>query len=143
MNMNETILKFRYPDSLIKEYKYWVVLLRPIQVTLGSLVIACKEDAESIPLISKEAHQEFQTVCLEMEQLIGKVFNADKFNYLALMMVDKQVHFHFLPRYKEAIQFEKVFFQDNSWPGAPDLGDTMLVSDLMMKILKTHLVKNL
>jgi len=141
--MNETIIKFGYPETLIKEYNYWVVLLRPSQVTLGSLVIACKEDAESVPLISKEANQEFQSVCLEMEQLIEKVFNADKFNYLALMMVDKQVHFHFLPRYKEVMQFEQVVFKDKSWPGAPNLGDIVLVPDLVLKEMKTHLVKNL
>jgi len=141
--MNETILKFDYPRSLVKEYDYWVVLLRPDQVTLGSLVIACKENAESVPLISKEANQEFQKVCLDMERLIGKVFKADKFNYLALMMVDKQVHFHFLPRYKEGIQFEQVVFKDKSWPGAPNLGDKVHVSDLGMKALKAHLVKNL
>lgn len=33
---NETILKFNYPDSLIREYDHWVVLLRPAQVTIGS-----------------------------------------------------------------------------------------------------------
>ncbi len=141
--MNETILKFDYPRSLIKEYDYWVVLLRPDQVTLGSLVIACKENVESVPLISKEANQEFREVCLDMEVLMKKVFNADKFNYLALMMVDKEVHFHFLPRYKEDVQFKHFFFKDKSWPGAPNLGDKLHVSDLGMKALKTHLVKNL
>ncbi len=141
--MNETILKFDYPRSLIKEYDYWVVLLRPDQVTLGSLVIACKENVESVPLISKEANQEFQEVCLDMEVLMKKVFNADKFNYLALMMVDKEVHFHFLPRYKEDVQFKQFFFKDKCWPGAPNLGDKLHVSDLGMKALKIHLVKNL
>jgi hypothetical protein len=32
--MNETINKFGYPKTLLKEYKHWVVLLRPKQATL-------------------------------------------------------------------------------------------------------------
>ncbi|MEK7719657.1 MAG: HIT family protein, partial [Bacteroidota bacterium] len=40
--MNQTIKAFDYPDTLIKEYEYWVVLLRPQQITLGSLIIAAK-----------------------------------------------------------------------------------------------------
>src|SRR3546814_2464599 len=35
--MNDTILKFGYPATLIREYEHWVVLLRPAQLTLGSL----------------------------------------------------------------------------------------------------------
>ena len=38
--MNVTMQKFGYPDTLIAEYDHWVVLLRPSQVTLGSLVLA-------------------------------------------------------------------------------------------------------
>ena len=45
---NETMRKFGYPDTLIREYEHWVVLLRPAQVTLGSLVLAAKSDADRI-----------------------------------------------------------------------------------------------
>ena len=38
--MNPTIEKFGYPGTLIGETAHWVVLLRPAQVTLGSLVVA-------------------------------------------------------------------------------------------------------
>jgi len=46
--MNETILKFGYPETLIKEYDYWVVLLRSNQVTIGSLILAYKADVGSL-----------------------------------------------------------------------------------------------
>ena len=42
--MNPTIEKFGYPTTLIREYEHWLVLLRPEQVTLGSLVLAAKSD---------------------------------------------------------------------------------------------------
>ena len=43
--MNPTIEKFGYPATLVREFEHWVVLLRPAQVTLGSLVLAAKSDA--------------------------------------------------------------------------------------------------
>ena len=43
--MNATMQKFGYPGSLVKEHHHWCVLLRPQQVTLGSLVLAAKSDA--------------------------------------------------------------------------------------------------
>ena len=43
--MNPTIEKFGYPATLLKELDHWLVLLRPAQVTLGSLVLAAKSDA--------------------------------------------------------------------------------------------------
>ncbi len=38
--MNKTIVRFGYPATLVAEYEHWVVLLRPEQPTLGSLVLA-------------------------------------------------------------------------------------------------------
>ena len=38
-----------------------------------------------------------------------------------LMMVDRDVHFHVIPRYAEARQFNGLEFIDFGWPGAPDL----------------------
>ena len=43
--MNPTIDKFGYPATLVREYQHWLVLVRPAQVTLGSLVLAAKSDA--------------------------------------------------------------------------------------------------
>ena len=42
--MNETIRKFGWPDTLVREFDHWVVLARPAQPTLGSLVLAAKSD---------------------------------------------------------------------------------------------------
>ena len=43
--MNPTIVKFGYPATLVRELDHWLILLRPAQVTLGSLVLAAKSDA--------------------------------------------------------------------------------------------------
>ena len=51
-----------------------------------------------------------------------KAFSAcKKINYLMLMMVDKEVHYHVLPRYSETRNFEGVDYLDPGWPAVPDL----------------------
>lgn len=119
--MNSTIEKFRHKETLIKDYNKWVILLRPKQITIGSLIIACKEDAESFSAISADSCSEFYLIVKEVEQVLHEVFNFDKINYLALMMEDKHVHFHVLPRYSDSIIFNGVYYKDIDWPKAPNL----------------------
>ena len=56
--MNPTIEKFGYPATLVHEFEHWVVLLRPAQVTLGSLVMAAKSDATAFADLPREAFAE-------------------------------------------------------------------------------------
>ena len=112
---------FGHPDSLVREYDHWVVLVRPKQVTLGALVMACKERAQSFGAVSSEAFREHERVVRDIEQGL-KAFSAfEKINYLMLMMVDKEVHYHVLPRYSETRNFEGVDYPDSGWPAVPDL----------------------
>jgi diadenosine tetraphosphate (Ap4A) HIT family hydrolase len=139
---HETILKFGYPQTLLYEYKHWVVLLRPKQVTVGSLVLACKEEAERIPDVSAEAFAELKTVTTDLETALQKAFLYDKINYLLLMMVDKQVHFHVLPRYAEARQVAGGTFTDSAWPGPPDVTQALDMTDKQLgelqSVLRSH-----
>lgn len=141
--MNSTIEKFEYKRTLIREYDYWVVLLRPTQVTLSSLVIVCKEDAESISSISSLANSEFQIVVKDVEQVLKYIFNYDKINYLALMMLDKHVHFHVLPRYSESILFNGIKYSDKYWPLAPQLSEKLNISESDFQDLKDIITSNL
>jgi len=97
--MNETILKFNYPDSLIREYNHWVILLRPKQITVGSLVLASKSNAENLSQLSPESFIELTVITKHIEEILYGKLNCQKINYLLLMMLDKHVHFHVLPRY--------------------------------------------
>jgi len=112
---------FGYPDSLICEYDHWVVLARPKQATLGALVMVCKESAQLFGAISREAFGEHEQVIRDIEQGLKAFSDFEKINYLMLMMVDKEVHYHVLPRYSETRKFEGVEYPDPGWPVAPDL----------------------
>lgn len=136
---HETILKFGYPQTLLHEYKHWVVLLRPKQVTVGSLVLACKEDAERVSEVSAKAFAELKTVTTDVETTLQKAFLYDKINYLLLMMVDKQVHFHVLPRYAEARQVAGGTFTDSAWPGPPDVTQALDMTDEQLEEVQNAL----
>ena len=119
--MNATMKKFGAPGTLIRDYKHWVVLLRPGQVTLGALVLVCKEPAATFSMLSIDAFTELQTITRHIEGTLKKTFDYDKINYLMLMMVDPDVHFHVIPRYENSRRFSDQDFPDHGWPGPPDL----------------------
>ena len=119
--MNETILKFGYPDTLITDYSSWVVLLRPQQATLGTLILASKEPVQAFGDVSAAGCEELAQITHDIELALAAAFSFDKINYLMLMMVDKEVHYHVLPRYSETRNFEGVDYPDPGWPAVPDL----------------------
>ncbi len=139
--MNVTMKKFGYPESMIKEYRHWVVLLRPQQVTLGALILICKDDVDSFSKVSSEAYSELKEVTTAIERHLGGIFAYDKINYLMLMMVDPDVHFHVLPRYAQSQLFAEENFIDSGWPGPPDLArwnepDEMVIRKLLQELRK-------
>jgi len=138
---NSTLNKFNYPDSLIKTYQHWQLLLRPNQTTLGSLVLICKEKTTQYSGISDEAATEQKQIITEIESVLKSRFNYSKINYLMLMMVDPAVHFHIIPRYEFPVEFCDKEFNDKSWPGVPDLAHDLALDEIyqqeLLRTLKT------
>ena len=119
--MNPTMKKFGYPVSMVADYAHWIVLLRPQQVTLGALVLVCKEAVTSFGALSTAAGAELVAVAKDAEHALSAAFAHDKINYLMLMMIDPDVHFHVLPRYAAARECAQRQFTDVAWPGPPRL----------------------
>ena len=139
---NQTMLKFGYPESTVAESSHWVVLLRPQQVTAGCLVLACKEDATSLGAITKEAGAELPQVAANLEATLSATYGPEKFNYLALMMVDPNVHFHVIPRYSQAVDVAGTEISDPGWPRQPDMNATVSLTDDQMERLLEDLISN-
>ena len=68
--MNETIRRFGYPATLVAEYDHWLVLLRPEQHTLGSLVLAARSDAEAFSDPSSDGFAELAGVIAAIQQTL-------------------------------------------------------------------------
>ena len=118
---NATAIKFGHPASLIREYRHWTVLVRPQQVTLGALVLVCNDPARSFSHISVRAFEELAQVTTDLDAALTRCFSPDKLNYLMLMMVDPDVHFHVLPRYQAEREFAGRVHGDRFWPKPVDL----------------------
>ncbi|HEY9554993.1 HIT family protein [Allosphingosinicella sp.] len=123
--MNETILRFGYPATLITEYEHWLALLRPAQPTLGSLVLAAKSDATAFADLSAAAFAEMRHAITDIEAALRQAVDYSKINYLMLMMVDPHVHFHVIPRYEGQREAKGLSIEDKGWPNAPALGDAV------------------
>lgn len=138
--MNETIMQFNYPDSTVHEYDSWIVLMRPQQVTLGSLVLACKGEYESLASVPADAYAELPVITSHIERTLSNLFQYDRINYLLLMMRDKYVHFHVIPRYATARTVHGITFADHTWPMPPDITKPLVLSFLDTQLL-TKLVR--
>ncbi|MEK7457474.1 MAG: HIT family protein [Pseudomonadota bacterium] len=125
--MNATIAKFGWPATLVAEFDHWVVLLRPAQPTLGSLVLAAKSDATAFGELPGAAHAELKTVTAAIEAALTRAVGYAKINYLMLMMVDPHVHFHVIPRYDGERSAAGLTITDAGWPGQPDLGSAVKI----------------
>ena len=102
-----TEIKFGDPASRIAQTDHWTVLLRPKQPALGSLVLVCREPVRA--------------VIRRIEGTLRDVVRYERINYLMLMMVDPDVHFHVIPRYEGSRRFGNTAFPDAGWPGPPML----------------------
>lgn len=138
---NPTALAFGYPGSKIAETDHWLILLRPKQPTFGSLVLVCKEAVQAFSEVSPAAFADLQVAVAGIERLLKAQVDYEKINYLMLMMVDKDVHFHVLPRYAGVREHEGQTFADAGWPAAPALGSAVELSSEAIERLAARFAK--
>lgn len=136
---NPTAHKFGYPRSLVAETASWLVLVRPQQPTFGSLVLVCKEPAQAFSDISAAAFADLQVVVKGAEQVLKGLVQYARINYLMLMMVDHDVHFHVIPRYDGDRTDGGVSFPDNGWPGQPALSPAVELDGTALEALAARL----
>lgn len=125
---NSTARKFGYPDTLVAETAHWLVLVRPQQPTYGALVLVCKEEATAFSDISAAAFADLQAAVGGIEAMLRQIVAYERINYLMLMMVDPDVHFHVIPRYDGAREHGGRTFTDAGWPGPPALASHVALS---------------
>ena len=137
---NQTMTKFGYPDTLIKEWDHWAVLLRPAQVTLGSLVLVARSDATAYSQLPTAAFAEQAIAVRSIEQALAGFCQYERLNYLMLMMVDPNVHFHVIPRYSQPREWNGLSFADHGWPGPPQLKPSIDLDGGQISALRQALV---
>ncbi|BBK30431.1 diadenosine tetraphosphate (Ap4A) HIT family hydrolase [Stella humosa] len=136
---NATMTKFGFPRTLVAETAHWTVLVRPQQVTLGSLVLVCKEPVTAFGAASPAAFADLQPVIAGVERMLKGFVDYERINYLMLMMVDPDVHFHVIPRHPGTRERDGVAYADAGWPGPPNLGSGVALDEAGQAALAQHL----
>ena len=140
--MNPTLEKFGYPATLLVELDHWAILLRREQVTLGSLVLAAKSDAVRYSELPPEAFAEQGKAVPRIERTLASFVGFEKINYLMLMMVDPNPHFHVIPRYSEPRNWNGIEFPDLGWPKSPRLDAAVTLDETQIARLVADLSDN-
>jgi diadenosine tetraphosphate (Ap4A) HIT family hydrolase len=136
---NATEAKFGDPVTRIAQTESWTVLLRPKQPTFGSLVLICREPVQAFADVSASGFAELRGIIGKIETVLRGFVAYERINYLMLMMVDPDVHFHVIPRYNGSRNFGALAFADTGWPGPPALEpavalDTATIDSLVARL---------
>lgn len=115
--------KFRVSELEILRRTFWTWSVRPVQCVLGAGILSLNRPACRLGDLTPEEGAELSLLVRSIEHALSSFSHPDKYNYLALMMVDPQVHLHVLPRYESSREFGGVEWHDTGWPGVPALGD--------------------
>ena len=127
--MQKFIEKFKVNELLLARVGAWNISLRPAQVTLGSLILSLDRECPNLCGLTPKEGEELSSAFVVIEKVLNETFKPDKINYLALMMVDNQVHFHVIPRYSAVRDFEGVGYEDVNWPKPPNVLSKIDLSD--------------
>lgn len=138
-------LKFRVDELTIYKNNSWTWSLRPAQPTLGSGILSLNRFALHLSDTSAEEMKDLGEMIQVIERTTRQVFDYDIMNYLMLMMVDRHVHYHVIPRYNQLKPFVDVDWVDNGWPGIPVISDNQHSNNIgilptILSSLKQNLV---
>ena len=142
-SMTEFKYKFKTEELLIYESKYWIWSLRPVKATLGAGVLSLKRECPVLSELTQEEFSDLNNIIKVIEKTLKQTFNYDIMNYLMLMMLDKQVHYHVIPRYERTINFAGKSWKDSGWPGVPNLaGNELDIQELheIQNVIKENLI---
>lgn len=126
--MHATLEKFGYGPGTVFEDAHWAVVVRPAQPTLGSMVLIAKRDIESFGALTPEEAAALPVMVARIEAALARVVAPERVNYLMLMMVDRHVHFHVVPRYATPRNWGNHEFTDTGWPGVPSLSPAVALT---------------
>jgi len=135
--------KFQIEKLLIKQIGNWKISLRPKQVTLGSLILSLDRLCPTFSDLTEVEGRDLILAFREIELLFQKTFTPQKVNYLALMMVDEQVHYHVIPRYETDVVWNELVFKDKDWPKPPSILSTLELDEIKLDNLVGYFKSNL
>ncbi len=102
-------------ELVLKEYKYWSLVLAESQFLIGWSHAILKRHAERFEELTDEELIELKQVIKELKSALKKTFNPDWFNVMQLGNMTKHIHFQLVPRYCKHRNFDGRVFVDEDY----------------------------
>jgi diadenosine tetraphosphate (Ap4A) HIT family hydrolase len=135
--------------DLIYETGYWMIFLAPSQRYLGTCVVALKRHCRDLSELEKEEWIDFGLTVAGLENSTFKSFNPTLYNWSCFKNStfrdenpDPEIHWHFIPRYKDEVEFGGLKFRDPDFGYLPQAIERKIPEEVMEKI-KLKIKKNL
>jgi len=100
------------PQSLIVDGAQWAVVLNQDQSLLGRCFLLLKRPETEVTALTEPELVDLWETTRRVRQALDALWAPDHFNFAFLMNVDKQVHFHVIPRYLGRREFAGGTFVD-------------------------------
>jgi diadenosine tetraphosphate (Ap4A) HIT family hydrolase len=145
-------LKTHQFGELVAETEHWLIILAPDQRNLGTCVVALKRDEKELSGLKDEEWEDLALVVKKLESTIRKAFNATLFNWGCLMNSSyledppcPHLHWHFIPRYKNPIEFNGKTFYDPCFGKSTmyNRDPAVQLSPQFKREIKNHILKYL
>lgn len=134
MGLHNFNKKFKVKEFKIYESNHWIWSLRPHQATIGAGILSLKRECANFGKLKPYEFTDLHNIIGKMERTLKLAFNYDEINYLMLMMIDKHVHYHVFPRYKNSIEILGRTWNDENWPAIPTLMGEQLSGGKLQEI---------
>lgn len=128
--------------NLINETDNWLIYLAPSQRYLGTCVIVLKRYCGNLRELNAEEWADFIKIIEKLEAALNKTFSPTLFNWSCFMNSahrtdppNPEVHWHFIPRYNNKIEFEGLIFEDPDFGYIPQPIERKIPDNIMKKII--------
>jgi len=102
-------------ELVLKEYKYWSLVLAESQFIIGWSHAILKRHVEKFEELTDKELIELKQIIKELKTALKKTFNPDWFNVMQLGNMTKHIHFQLVPRYSKSRKFDGRVFVDEDY----------------------------
>ncbi len=108
------------PRWRIAESGHWTVVLNTNQTLLGRCFLVLKRPETDVTALTDPELLDLWATVRRVKSALDRLWSPDHYNYAFLMNLDRQVHFHVIPRYRSPRHLAGYTFEDPDFGGHYD-----------------------
>ena len=105
------------PRRRIAVSEHWTVMLNEDQSLLGRSFLVLRRPETDVTALTDAELLDLWAAVRQVKAALDRLWSPDHYNYAFLMNIDRQVHFHVIPRYREPRDFAGGTFVDPDFGG--------------------------